>query len=279
MNLISGLIGAVIGSLVGALVWAGISYWMNLEVGYVAILIGFLAGLGAKMGSRGLDGPALGVLAAVVAIAGVLGGKYLAVNFALQGAFGYGDTETTISYIADEVVRSHERAGEKIRWPRGVDPDEVWAKEDYPPEIWREATLRWNGYSPEEQDELREHPFLANQDYVISWLADDIAEERSDAGEPVEWPRGDDQEGFTHEEDYPSDIWEEANDRWSAWTEDEQYAYRENVKYQSRQMRQQVQQMVTNAGFFASFNFFDLVWALFAIGAAYSTAAGIAGQD
>jgi predicted lipid-binding transport protein (Tim44 family) len=52
-NLVKGAIGALLGSLIGGAVWGGIGIGTGMEVGYVAIGVGALAGIGAsKMGWR-----------------------------------------------------------------------------------------------------------------------------------------------------------------------------------------------------------------------------------
>lgn len=45
-------IGGLLGALVGAAIWAAIVVLSNYEVGYVAVLVGFLTGVGVKLGAR-----------------------------------------------------------------------------------------------------------------------------------------------------------------------------------------------------------------------------------
>jgi hypothetical protein len=66
-SLIFGLIGAGI----GAGVWYFVGTAVNAEVGYVAALVGFLAGAGCMYGSRGNAGVLTGGLAAILAIGGI----------------------------------------------------------------------------------------------------------------------------------------------------------------------------------------------------------------
>lgn len=77
----SGLAAAVAGGLAGALagaaVWAGVAMATDLEVGYVAILVGFLAGLGVKLGARKQRGVVLQCIAAGLAVVGLLAAKYM----------------------------------------------------------------------------------------------------------------------------------------------------------------------------------------------------------
>src|SRR5262245_48858282 len=51
--------GGLGGALVGAAVWAGVAIVTNFEVGYIAVLVGFLAGLGVKIGAQPQRGAVL----------------------------------------------------------------------------------------------------------------------------------------------------------------------------------------------------------------------------
>ena len=65
------------GALIGAAIWAGIAIGTDgAEIGFLAVLIGVLAGYGAKILSQG-DIVALGMTAALCSIFGVLAGKYI----------------------------------------------------------------------------------------------------------------------------------------------------------------------------------------------------------
>jgi hypothetical protein len=69
-------VGALIGSLIGGAVWGGIGIGTGMEVGYGAIGVGALAGIGASKMAGGKSA-ALGVIAAIFSILGVFGGKYM----------------------------------------------------------------------------------------------------------------------------------------------------------------------------------------------------------
>lgn len=70
------LAGGAVGALVGAGVWAAIAVFTNFEVGYVAVLVGYLAGLGVRLGAGGARGKALQVMAAGLALGGLVVAKY-----------------------------------------------------------------------------------------------------------------------------------------------------------------------------------------------------------
>ena len=70
-------IGGALGAGLGAAVWAGISIATDFEIGYVAVLVGFLAGMGVKLLSGGAHGTPLQVVAVVFAIVGLVLAKYV----------------------------------------------------------------------------------------------------------------------------------------------------------------------------------------------------------
>lgn len=75
------LVGGLIGAAIGAGIWAAVAYFLDMEVGYVAIIMGFLSGFGAVLLSGGKRGAGIGLIAVVTALAGIATGKYLAVYF------------------------------------------------------------------------------------------------------------------------------------------------------------------------------------------------------
>ena len=75
-NLVKGAIGALLGSLIGGAIWGGIGIGTGMEVGYVAIGVGALAGIGASKFAGGKSAM-LGVIAALFSIFGVFASKYI----------------------------------------------------------------------------------------------------------------------------------------------------------------------------------------------------------
>jgi hypothetical protein len=74
---VAGLLGAV----VGAGVWAAIGIMTKMEVGYIAVLVGFLAGYGVKLGARGKGGLGLQLVASALAVFGLLAAKFFIVSY------------------------------------------------------------------------------------------------------------------------------------------------------------------------------------------------------
>lgn len=76
---------SLLGALVGAILWLIVLRFANMEVGYIALLIGALAGLGARFGSGGIGGLPLQALGAAMGVLGVFVAKYLGISYLMAG--------------------------------------------------------------------------------------------------------------------------------------------------------------------------------------------------
>lgn len=65
--------------------------------------------------------------------------------------------------------------------------------------------------------------FVTTESYLISEIADEIADKRQAAGEQVKWPR-DDMATFDFSVDYPPAVWQKAEQRWKTMPADEKNA-------------------------------------------------------
>ena len=85
-------IGGLVGAVIGGIIWAAIAIIANLEIGYVAIGVGALAGWGVVMGANRKRGLPFQGIAVMTALFGLFVGKYLAAVFfyrdVLIGEFG-----------------------------------------------------------------------------------------------------------------------------------------------------------------------------------------------
>lgn len=80
------LAGGAAGALVGAIVWAVIVVATNYEIGYVAVLVGYLAGLGVKLGAGKGRSQTLQIAAAAMAVFGLVIAKYfILAHFVISG--------------------------------------------------------------------------------------------------------------------------------------------------------------------------------------------------
>jgi len=98
-----GAAGSLVGGLLGAAVWAGIALGTDYEIGYVAVLVGFLAGKGATLATGGGHGQLLQVVAVVGALLGLAAAKYALFAHELKEyvASEFGET---IGYLDEQVL-------------------------------------------------------------------------------------------------------------------------------------------------------------------------------
>lgn len=184
------LAGAIAGA-VGAAIWAAISYFGNIEIGYIAWGIGGLVGV--AVAAAGKNSAHAGVVAVVITIVSILGGKYAAVELGVQEmeaelqaladqqlASANDITDEALqSTLADNIAKQREEGGQEIVWPEVADDDQP-AEAYYPADIWKEAGTQLRGKSEEEKAQLREERLeMAKEwaDQVSRAMADAAREE------------------------------------------------------------------------------------------------------
>lgn len=166
-SLVGGVIGGVIGGVVGAAVWAGVSYATGYEIGWIAWGIGGLVGLGVAWGDKGASGHLAGIVAVIISLCAILAGKYAAVQFVIDKHLTAdslaGEMTAAIetdefmrSYVADRVVEKYEAAGKPVNWPEGMSVEEATVEAEYPPDVWADATARWEAMSDSERGDYRQ---------------------------------------------------------------------------------------------------------------------------
>lgn len=82
------IVGGGLGALVSAAVWAAIAIATEFEIGYIAVLLGFLAGWGVKLGAGRARGVPLQVIAVVWSLLGLFIAKYAIVAGILGRDYG-----------------------------------------------------------------------------------------------------------------------------------------------------------------------------------------------
>jgi hypothetical protein len=101
----AGIAGAVLGGGLGALIWYLIIRFTGYEIGIAAWGVGVLAGVGTRLLARN-GSPALGVAAAVCALAAILGGQYFGAKdvVARELAKNFGEAYEERVQFAKQVV-------------------------------------------------------------------------------------------------------------------------------------------------------------------------------
>lgn len=155
MGVPMGIAAGGLAGLVGAALWAAIAYYANMEIGYLAWGIGAAVGFATAAGASA-RGPILGVIAVVITIVSICGGKLAIVEVGLQEFLAQQresfesniaemTEETQVSYLADDVVAARAEAGNPVEWPDDVDPSQASTEAEYPVDVWSEAEKQWAG--------------------------------------------------------------------------------------------------------------------------------------
>ena len=92
----------LLGAFAGALVWTIIAVSTELAIGFVAILVGFLAGTGVKVGAGKARGQGLQILAALLAVVGLAAAKYMIVAYAVVHEAGKNGVD--LSYLDPRIL-------------------------------------------------------------------------------------------------------------------------------------------------------------------------------
>jgi len=268
---LSWIIGGCLGGAIGAGIWAAVAHFLHAEVGWIAWGIGGLVGLGVRIGSRDPGGAIAGMVAATIAIAAVLCGKYAAVKWDMDEF--YNPDDRAIANIADHIA-----------FDRGIVipmfMEEATSLRDFiPPTIWSEAEQQFRSLPAEQQSDVRQSWSVAYPEYLTSFLADQICSERIDSGEPLEWPPGSTFDTAWREKEYPADVWADAEERLAAMPPSERDAYDREVRSflvaNDAQGLQEFTEQTMKEGFFATFSPFDVVWGALAVVTAFSLGSGL----
>lgn len=76
-RLLPAIVAGCVAALVGAVVWAAIAVFIDREIGWIAIGIGFVVGMAVRVAGRGFE-VRYAVIGAALALSGVVAGKFLA---------------------------------------------------------------------------------------------------------------------------------------------------------------------------------------------------------
>ena len=185
MNMIGALIAGLVAGLVGAGLWAGIAYFTGYEIGWIAWGIGALVGLAVALGAQG-GTPATGVMAVLISLVAIAGGKYLAIEFQLNDYLSEGgtaeffeDEDFVISFLADYIVYEKEDAGEVLFYSEDADRENPMAEKDYPAVVWAQAKAEYNAMSADEREAFKND--------MMQQTTADMAEYRGEISQDAFW--------------------------------------------------------------------------------------------
>ena len=149
---------ALLAGLVGAVIWGAITHATNAEVGFVAWGIGGLVGLAVRLAAQENEGPKYGAHAVGVAILAIVAGKFFAVSLIVSDiqveAMLEVNEQDMIVRQADEICKERQAKGKRLNFPLGMTLEKANKREDYPADVWQEATKKWTALGPTEQQRL-----------------------------------------------------------------------------------------------------------------------------
>src|SRR5438094_255504 len=124
MNFGKCLISGIIGGVIGAAAWGAVAYFTGYEIGWLAWGVGVLVGMAVRVAAGGESGAGLGVLACMIALGSIAGGKYTAAYLSVQAEIKKVGTITISEdnarlYTASRLVHEYEDAGKTLKWPEG----------------------------------------------------------------------------------------------------------------------------------------------------------------
>jgi phosphate/sulfate permease len=158
--MLKGLIGGLIAGLIGAAVWAAVAYFTGWGSGWIAWGIGALIGFVAAKAAGEEAGDGLGILAALIAVLAILGGKYATAHVFTQKILAEApahvvDDDYLLRLEATKVAEEWEKNGKTLAWPSEKDIVIGSTQSEFPPDVWEEATKRWDATPLEERERIR----------------------------------------------------------------------------------------------------------------------------
>lgn len=113
---------------------------------------------------------------------------------------------------------------------------------------------------------------LQSDEFVVTYLCDDIVAERESAGQLVNWPPGVNPQEASKQSDYPPDIWAEGAAQWQALSDQEKTDLRERIAAFLRQNIHATYAEVSGSAFRESFGMMDVLFFLLAVATAHKLA-------
>jgi len=165
MPFVKWLIAGVVGAAIGGAVWVLVAYFANLEVGYIAWGIGFLAGLGVR---RSMETAQVSTVAGIAAVAAallvILGSKYYVAHMHVENALGPLRADAAqsdpVKEVAGDIVVEREQAGQAVNWPKlPADAElneDVIVEIEFPADVLEEARARWDSMPDADRTQYQE---------------------------------------------------------------------------------------------------------------------------
>ncbi len=177
--------GLVAGAICAA-IWAAVGLLANIELGILALGVGFLVGTAVAYGTDHRGDISTGVMAAVIAVLAVCGGKWAMIHFTAERELDklnsqlvgtMSEDEVFASYVAGDLVAADEAKGVSVTWPEGIVPNEALGAAQFPAGYWDKAVAATSGLSAVDARNLKED--VAER--LIASASGDLAEAKMNA--------------------------------------------------------------------------------------------------
>lgn len=161
LGIVLAAVCAAIGAAIGAGIYVAVAEHFNREMTLVALACGVLSGGGAWLAVRHEASIVTGVIAAVFAVGGVVGGRMLAYDRVVGAQVDQVLQQITVTdehmtaLVGRDVAQEFSSKGVNYAWPEGADAGTAILEEDFPAPIWTEAKTRFAALSEEERSQKR----------------------------------------------------------------------------------------------------------------------------
>ncbi len=184
--------------LFSALVWAGFCYVTGFELGWIAWGVGLAVGLAVRLAQGDVGGWVPGILAVVIALLSILGGKYLSVRLIVSSEFAkiessidHTDPEFAQVQFAKTVVAEFESKKKKLSWPEKkrlmtVATSGPQMASEFPADVWQETDRRWKKLTVDEREQWLATAKRITEDQFANARAHTLANGFTDSFSPYD---------------------------------------------------------------------------------------------
>jgi hypothetical protein len=254
------------------MLWVGVTYATHRGLGFLAIVVGCLVGVGVRLGAGSHEGWMPGLTALFLGLGAIFAGNVAVTYLLFDDSWGAGilggpelssEEEIVAEIASNEVMPEFQKAGRPFELSdEDFDnlPDDYSVKDEYLPAVWAEAEKRWKSLSPDQQavkkQKLMDARLGIDRDSMIAKIVEEnVAKEFEAQGKSIH--ASDDVEFIDTASQYHPDAWAEGVKRWEALAPDEQAAAQAAARQEYEQAQAAVQRVFTPFLFLAQllFNF------------------------
>lgn len=110
-------------------------------------------------------------------------------------------------------------------------------------------------------------------------IANQLVEEAEQANRKLDWPKDSSRDAVRDEKYFPVEIWKDAKARWAAMSPSQQESYKRDYEQHLHATLDASVGQAESEAFLETFSFFDILWAILAVGSAFKLGSGNIGGD